>query len=29
MTHYLKFTDEAHWTTEATAAGFMIDPRNQ
>ena len=27
MTYYLKFTDETHWTTEATAAGFIeIDP---
>ena len=27
MTHFLKFTDETHWTTEATAAGFIVtDP---
>ena len=27
MTHFLKFTDETHWTTEATASGFIVtDP---
>ena len=27
MTHFLKFTDETHWTTEATVAGFIVtDP---
>ena len=25
MTHFLKFTDEAHWNAEATTAGFFVD----
>ena len=24
MTHYLKFTDEAHWIAEANTAGFFV-----
>ena len=24
MTHFLKFTDEAHWIAEATTAGFFV-----
>ena len=30
MTHFLKFTDEAHWTAEATTAGFFaLDENNE
>ena len=28
MTHYLKFSDEANWIAEATAAGFFVAGEN-
>ena len=28
MTHFLKFTDEAHWIAEATTAGFFVAGEN-